>query len=209
MGDRCRSKYHCVGHTSDGPAVTGRDSTLCPGCVDAIQKSYNELPFLADALRTMKGGSMEVSYEPRVSGSREPAVPLDLTVVCLLEDIENVQALVDGYLIRDLIMQPKKDFLMWVREVQQFLLLDGVDRALRVSRVHRRASHAVGLAPVRHRRIYPCPSCTGDTLGQWSGTEYVDCSNVDCALKMSLEQYEDYCWTLIKEGQNDRKSRRR
>lgn len=191
MGDRCRSKYQCVMHTSDGAAVTSRDNTLCPGCIVDIQRCCVELPFLAAALRTFKGGSMKVAYESKVNATHEPAAPLDLHVIDLLGDIADVQEMVDGYEVRDLVMQGPREYLIWVRDVQQRVDLDGVDRALRVRRVHRRATNMTGLAPSRQRRKAPCPDCNMPTLGQWSGTHVVDCP--ECELSMSLVEYELYC----------------
>lgn len=198
MGDRCRSKYHCVMHTSAGAALTTRQNSLCPGCVADIQKRYDALPHLASVLKTMKGGSVKGGFEPRVNASREPGAPLDLHVMSLLEDIDVALSVVDGYQIRDLVMQPAQEYLVWVREVQQKVELDGVDKALRVRRVHQRASYAVGLDPIREERIAPCPKCQGLTLGQWSGEDTIDCEF--CSFKMSQGEYNAYCLELTKNG---------
>lgn len=196
MGDRCRSRYHCVAHTSAGAAVTTKQDTLCPGCVVDIQKRYDELRFLADALKTMKGGSVKGGFEPRVNASREPGAPLNLHVMTLLEDIDVVYSVVDGYQIRDLVMQPPQEYRVWARDIERMVQLDGVDKALRVRRVHQRASYAVGLAPVRDKRVAPCPQCRNNSLGQWGGTDVIDCDTEDCGLKMPLRTYELYCIEL-------------
>lgn len=199
MGDRCRSKYNCVSHTSAGAALTTKDNSLCPGCVVDIQKRYDALPYLADALKTMKGGSVKGDFEPRVNASREPGAPLDLHVMTLLEDIDTILVMVRGYQIRDLVMQPAQEHLSWVREVQQIVELDGVDKALRVRRVHQRASYAVGLFPIRDKRVAPCPQCLNNTLWQWGGSDIVDCDNQDCGAKIPLRAYELYCIELAEQ----------
>jgi hypothetical protein len=195
MTDRCRSKYRCVAHTSDGAALTTRQNTICTACIVDIQRRYDELPHLAAALKTMKGGSTKVDYESKVNASREPGTPLNLHVMALLDDIASVLRMVDGYQIRDLVMLPAREYLIWVREVEQLKELDGVDRALRVQRLHQRLTHMVGLAPVRDARAAPCPNCGENLLGQWGGTEVIDCQG--CDLKMPKIDYEEWCLYLI------------
>jgi hypothetical protein len=148
---------------------------------------------LALALKTFKGGSMKVAYQSKVSGTKEPAVPLNLNVVVLLDDIDELDSFVEGYRIQDLVMQPAKEFHDWIKGVEQRVFLDGVDRSLRVRRVHQRVSDAVGFAPVWQRRAAPCPDCNLPTLGQWGGGSTVQCSNIECGMSMLLDEYEKLC----------------
>ena len=200
MDDRCRSGKRCAAHTADGPAVTVKHHTLCAQCVVDIQHRYDQLPDVALALKCFKGGSMKVAYESKVSATKVPAVPLNLTVVVLLDDIDELDSFVNGYRIQDLIMQPAQEFHDWINGVEQRVFYDGVDRALRVRRVHHRVSDAVGLAPVWQRRAAPCPDCLLPTLGQWGGANVVQCGNIDCGMSMPMDEYERLCIERSRHG---------
>ena len=139
---------------------------------------------------------MKVAYTSKVSSTPTPAVPLNLTAVVLQEAVDLAVDYAGGYRIVDLITQPSSEYHVWVREVEQRVFLDGVDRALAIRRIHVRVSDAVGLAPVWQRRAAPCPNCGLPLLGQWSGFSRVECKG--CETSMTLTEYNDYCLELGK-----------
>lgn len=182
-----------MGVNADGPALTVKLRTLCPGCVVDIQTRYDQLPDLGLALAALKGGSMKVAYQSKVTGTKEPAVPLNLHVVVLLNDIDELVSLVEGYRIQDLMAQPSKEYHVWIKGSEQRVFLDGVDRALRVRRVHQRVSDTVGLAPLFQRRLAPCWDCGRPTLGTWGGSGVIECTNDGCEFRCSIDSYERRC----------------
>jgi hypothetical protein len=158
--------------------------------VDNIQTCLDELPALAGALKAFLGGSMKIAYESKVSRTPEPSSPLNLPAFTLLEDIDEAQDFANGHRIADLVTRPPEIFQVWVKGCEQKIYLDGVDRALRIRRVHRKASGMVGLHRVWQRRHAPCPRCEMPTLGGWVGGNTVECTNSECQHRMPLAEYE-------------------
>lgn len=191
MTDRCRAKRFCSASTEDGPAVTVRHETICPSCVVDVQRRLDELPHLRVALNSFLGGSMKAALESKVSNTPTPAVPLNLNAVVLQEAVDLAVEYAAGYRIQDLITQPAQEYRVWIKDVEQRVFLDGVDRALAIRRIHQRVTDAVGLAPVFQRRAAPCPSCDLPLLGQWSGTSRVECKG--CEASMTLTEYDKWC----------------
>lgn len=193
---RCRSGKHCVGRSSDGPAITARHNTICSGCVRDLQRKYEELPHLASALRLFLGATPKTALQSRVKSSREPACPIDPRVDELLGDIADVIDRCDGLQVQDLIQQPIMKFIVWTRESREERYLDGVARALAIRLVHIRANNILGFDRVRLKRHAPCPECGLPTLGHVVGEPNIDCS--ECEFIMPLEDYDKYCTELSK-----------
>lgn len=191
MDHRCRSGKQCVSRTSEGSAITVRADTLCPGCVAHIQKCLDSLPTLSWALRKFLGGSTKTALESRVKASREPAAPMNVHVADLLDEIGDVVDRTDHLSARNLIQQPAQLFLLWVKDVQQKVYLDGVQRALDVRRVYDRVQDIIGFERQWQRRGAPCPECNLPTLGNWVGSEQIICNNTECGSSFTLDQYED------------------
>lgn len=177
--------------TPDGPAVVSQ-FTLCHGCVDGIQTQLNELPHLALALATMKGTWGGVSYEARVSGSKEAPSPLHVGIVDLVDEVWNRIDDAEGYRIVDLVTRPPESWVIGGRTVTR----DGVDRALDIRHVHRRASEAVGFEKVWERRAAACPECLLPTLGGWVGDDLISCS--ECLAAFTKKEYENLCFAQSK-----------
>jgi len=76
------------------------------------------------------------------------------------------------------------------------VFLDGINRALDVRRVHRKADQMVGLNRVWQRRAAPCPRCNQSTLGAWLGSDTIHCASEDCGSDFTREQYEEHCFAL-------------
>lgn len=180
---RCRSGKQCVRLTTDGAALTTQPGTICHGCVEEVQKCLDALPHLATALKTMKGSWGGVSYEARVTGSKEPPTPLHVGIVDLIDEIWAVTSAAEGYKAVDLVT-----------------LTEGVDRALRIRHVHAKAANAVGFDKVWQRRAAPCPECRMPTLGQWIGDDLIICSSQECLASFTKTEYENFCFTESQTG---------
>lgn len=193
---RCQSGKQCVRITSEGAGLVSQPGTLCHGCVIHIQKCLDELPHLVTALHTQKGSWGGVSYEARVTGSKEPPTPLHVGVLDLIDEIADVVDRTGGYRVVDLVTHAKETWIIWRHGKRQETELDGVARALDIRRVHDKASSRVGFDRVWSRRAAACPDCNLPTLGQWSGDDLIVCTNEDCMASFSKSAYEDLCFAL-------------
>lgn len=192
MDSLCLSERECVARTSTGPAITAKPGTLCPRCIDDIQRCLTELPpyrellvqFIAKPIGGGGGG-------PRVSGSTDPSTPVNIAVVDLLDWIDEVVASSGGWgvQVRDLVQRPAERCGPdgWP------VYLTGVSRALAIRRVHGKAEALAGLSKVWERRRAPCPECELPTLGTWVGSGLVQCTNSDCQGVLDQDEYEKYC----------------
>lgn len=195
-GHRCRSAKRCVNRTADGSAITVKQNTLCPACVKQIQAQADELPALRDAVRVFIGIRPKTAMESRVSGTQEPSSPINLSAETLIGDIDDVLSWVGGVLIRDLVTQAESEFLVWVGEVQQRVLWDGVARALKVGKVWARAHHLLGFERQWERRHAPCGECGMPCMGTFVGSGTVHCTN--CGVSIAQDKYEAICVAKLK-----------
>ena len=79
--------------------------------------------------------------------------------------------------IETLLAVPPKKHLMWNRAGDNYIaeMLDGVDLALALVNLHRRACALVGVERPRERMPVPCPQCESRQLGKNAGSTDVDC----------------------------------
>lgn len=136
---------------------------------------------------------MKVAYESKVNATREPAAPINVHVLALIDDVSDAHLFAGGRRMADLVRQPPEAFLIWVKGAEQKVYLDGVERALRIRRIHKKVSDAVGLSPTFQKRAAPCPKCGEFSLGQWIGEDLIFCADEDCGLTLTLDAYEAYC----------------
>lgn len=200
MDHRCRSGKGCVSRTSDGAAITAKPDSLCPACVDDIQRRRDELPHLAQALKSFKGASMSVSYDSKVSSTPVPQAPLNLAALDLIDAIGDVIDRAGGYRIADLVRLPAEKFLLWHRGSRSEVDLDGIARALDVRHVHVKADRMFGFSRVWQKRHAPCPECGLNTLGGWLGSDTVQCANDGCEFLATRSGYEEICISEAKKG---------
>jgi hypothetical protein len=118
-------------------------------------------------------------------------------VDALLGEVEDVVDRTGGLRVADLIRQPRMNFLLWIADTRQERDLDGVQRALDISRVHAKVNNILGFDKIWQKRHAPCPKCDGKNLGNWIGDEGVLCK--DCNHTMTLDDYQAYCVELLKE----------
>jgi hypothetical protein len=193
---RCRSSRGCIGKTSDGPAITAKANTICAACVQDLQRQLGELPHLATALRAFLGVTPKTALQSKVNSTPEPACPIDTRVDELVTDLEDVIDRTDGLRVNDLIHQPAMKFILWHRDTRSERYLEGWERAVDIRRVHARANSILGFDRIWVRRHAPCPACGLPTLGTVVGSSTIDCSDDECDLVLSLDQYDQLCSEL-------------
>lgn len=167
--------------TSDGPALTLKPDTLCYACIAQLQERLAQLPEYRLALQDLRAKSLvPQGGGAKVSGSTEPSVPINLHILDLINDIDCVLAQVGGETVQvsDLVRSRPKP-------------LEGVVLALQINRVWKRAEAQLGFTRTWHRRHVPCPRCNLQTLGSFSGSDSIQCSN--CGGVMSRNEYDRIC----------------
>lgn len=170
----------------------------------SLQERLARLPAVKGVLRLYlaRGGS---SAQTKVQFSSEPPAPLNAHILDLIDEIGDVFDRTGGLRVADLIRQPPAEFVIWSRGTRRLIPLDGVERALDIRRVWKRADGVIGLSPVWERRIGECPRCALRALGNFAGSEVVTCSG--CGGSMSRQEYKRI--TLIrantKPSKEDRK----
>jgi hypothetical protein len=155
---------------------------------------------LQEAVRLFVGIKPVTAMQSRVTATKEPQSPLNLAAETLVTDIDEIKSRVGNYMIRDLVAQPSKRFKVWRGDCEQLVYWDGVDLALQVAAVCRRATKLLGFDTQWDRRSAPCWACLMPFLGQLSGSATVECSN--CGARKTDTDYQAYCLELIKGKRN-------
>jgi hypothetical protein len=137
---------------------------------------------------------MKVSYQSKVHKTSEPQPPMNVHVDALLGDIDNVIDRTMGLLVRDLVNRPPEAAEIWVKGRPRKVFLDGISRALDIRRVHQKAEDMTGLSIKWEARYAPCPQCGKHTLGSWSGSDKIECTNEDCQFAGAQAEYAAYCY---------------
>lgn len=193
---RCRAGKLCKARNKDSAAATSKSNTLCPACIEGVQGCRNDLPAVRAAVQVFIAIKPVSARLSKVASTKQAASPLNLAADTLVSDIDEVLSRVGSYLIRDLISQPPVRFKTWRGDVEQLVYWDGVDLALQISAVHRRAMKLLGFDAQWQRRSAPCWSCTLPLLGQLTGSETVECSG--CGARKTVTDYQIYCLEMIK-----------
>jgi hypothetical protein len=132
----------------------------------------------------------------KIKGTKEPASPLNLAAETLVGDIDDVLSRVGNYLVRDLVSQPAARFKVWQGDVEQVIYWDGVTLALQIGTVYRRAMKLLGFEAQWQRRSAPCWSCELPCLGQFTGSDTIECSN--CGDRKTGADYQSYCLDIFR-----------
>lgn len=193
---RCRSGRWCVARSGQQSAAVAKRGTICTACVASIQAARDRLVALQDAVRIFIGIKPVTALTSKVSATKEPHSPLNLAAEAVVSEIDAVLSRVGNYLIRDLVSQPSAKFKTWRGDVEQLVYWDGVDLALQVRAVHARAVKLLGFEPQWQRRAAPCWNCELPCLGQFTGSETVECSS--CGARKSDTDYQNYCIELAR-----------
>lgn len=192
---RCRSGKQCVNRTPEAAAATTKPDTLCPACIGEIQDCRDRLGAATDALKLFIGIKVQ-GVGVKVSASKTPPAPINIAAHDLITEIDVLMFRVGNLLVRDLIKQPLTKVKYWSAEFEQLRVWDGVDWALQIRHLYRRALALTGFERSWQRRHAPCKDCSLPCLGQMSGSEVVQCSN--CGTCMSDVEYQNYCVELVK-----------
>lgn len=198
---RCRAGRRCSARSGKAAAATTKPRTLCAACISAIQEARDRLPRVRDAVAVFVGIKPTVPVVSKVAQSREPSSPLNLAAEEIVSDIDAVLSRCGGYLVRDLVSQPSTRFKVWRGGVEQVVYWDGVDVALQIGSVDRRAAKLLGFGQEWKRRALPCRKCGVSALGQLTGSETVECSH--CGDRMTDADYQELCIHLSKGSINE------
>lgn len=188
---RCRAGKQCAARSGDAAAATPKPDTLCQHCVDTIQSARDKLGATQEAVRLFVGIKPVTVSESKVASSKEPQSPLNLAAETLVTDIDEVLSRVGNYLIRDLVSLPAEKFKVWRGDCEQIVFWDGVALALQVRAVYDRSVKLLGFERQWQRRSAPCWQCDLPCLGQFTGSETVECSN--CGARRTVADYQMYC----------------
>ena len=172
---RCRNT-RCVAKTNDGSALTLKPNTLCNSCIASIQDKFDQLPEIQEVLKLFLGGIGGSSAQTKVAASTEPPVPVNLHCLDVINEIRSVINRAGG---------------VQTQVVNLIRQDDGVNRALHIDKVYRKADNIIGLSRAWNRRLMPCPKCQLQTLGSFAGSDTVTCSN--CAAAMTRKEYARLC----------------
>lgn len=187
---RCRAEQRCAALNPDGSAITKKPNTLCHACINKLQEQLDQLPTIRDVLRLYLTHS-GVSAQTKVAFSSEPAAPLNVSTLDLIDEIDDVIDRTEGMRIADLVRQPPMQFKLWRGRGWRMDYLDGVQRALEVGKVWKKADDIIGMSRPWQRRMAPCPKCDLPTLGNFAGSDTIQCSN--CGGMMTRTEYERIC----------------
>lgn len=156
----------------------------------------DKLVQLQEAVKLFVGIKPVTAMQSRVSATKEPQSPLNLSAETLVTDIDEVLSRIGNYLIRDLVNRPPTRFKVWRGACEQIIYWDGADLALQVGSVYRRATKLLGFEAQWQRRSAPCWSCGLPSLGQFTGSATIECSA--CGERKTDDEYNLYCINLIK-----------
>jgi hypothetical protein len=180
----------------EGAAITPGPDTLCDACIRKLQRQLDDLPTIRDVLYGLyltRGGE---SGEAKVSSSTEPQPPFNVHTMDLVDEIDDVMDRTDRKTIESLVCEPEMQFKLWRGGGWKMDYLDGVQRALEVGFVWRKADGIIGITPKWQQRMAKCPHCNTRTLGNFAGSDTIICSS--CGQCMTREEYETGCVVVSK-----------
>lgn len=189
------------------PRTTVMPNTICPRCIHAIEAAARH-QLWSDYLalhRLFLTPTRHAGSEIR-SGEPTSQVPVNVVSDALMNEIADAvyrcaSAIAEqlGVTLREtgqlaywletvednvetLIAAPATDVPMWNRAGDDFapVRMDGVQLALALVDLHRRAVAMVGVERPRERMPVPCPKCESHQLGRIVTTSMVVIADVDC-----------------------------
>jgi hypothetical protein len=175
------------------------DTTLCERHRRRAATSLAELPryYVRLALAMVPGTS---SAGDRISGSRTPPLPINVTARALQDDMVRVVRSTENDYRRHRAWSTARR-----RHLRESVALDagvgflcrhfdalietsfGVDAALDVLRIVSASRTVLGLDRLVHRLPAPCPSCDSMALERESGADRVRCRN--CGREFTEDEY--------------------
>lgn len=136
----------------------------------------------------MRGGS---SAQTKVAFSAGHATPVNVSVIDLIDEVDDAIDRAANLLIHDLIRQPLQQFVIWTHGKRQAVDLDGVHRALEVGKVWKKANGVIGMSQPWQQRLAKCPKCNTRSLGNFANSNTITCSV--CGGSMTRSEYERIC----------------
>lgn len=205
-GSYCRDATYGPHPTSDGwqAAAATAPNTLCDRCTSAVAAAVAGLwqDYLGlDQLVTepTTGAASEIR-----SPSPTPALPIDIHTDALKVELETVvghaaaaitshappRAFVTAITLVEnnldtLLRAPRHPVVMWNRagDRRERFIVDGIDIALKLGSLHRRARMILGVDRGKDRMPVPCPRCEARRLVRFHGAAGVTCESCNA------------CWT--------------
>lgn len=113
---------------------------------------------------------------------------MNVNTVDLIDEIDDVLDRIAGLEVIVLIRQAPQQFKVWRGRGWKMDYLDGVQRALEIARVWRKADEIIGITRKWQQRLGKCPKCNIRTLGNFAGSDSVQCSN--CGGVMTRDEYD-------------------
>lgn len=193
---RCRAGKRCAARCGKDPAATVKPSTLCASCIDRLQYYRDRLGAAREAVKVFVAIKPVTALTSKIAATKEPASPLNLAADTLMGEIDDVLSRVGNFLVRDLVSKPATRFKVWKGDCEQIIYWDGVTLALQIGAVYRKAVNLLGFEEQWQRRSAPCWSCELPFLGQFTGSETVECSS--CGERKTLSDYQSYCVDLFR-----------
>lgn len=203
---RCRSGENCVARGPDEAALTVKPNTLCNPCIGQLQHQYDELPEFYRKLRDFFLVNISTSdHGSKINSTPGLLVPFNVAVLDLLDEIDVLLDRYGGLRIDNLICRPSQEFSVWRSGRPRKEWLDGVDQALAIRAVWRKADGVIKVSKPRTWRqwITLCPKCRRRTLGQFSEDDFVTCSS--CGGVMSVKECKRV--TLIQADQEKKEKK--
>ena len=130
------------------------------------------------------------------SNSKGSKPTLNVNTLDLVDEIDDVIDRTAGLDVVDLIRQPAVQFKLWQGGKWRMDYLDGVQRALEIRKVWKRADEVIGMSRPWQQRHAPCPNCNVRALGNFAGSDAIQCSH--CGHAMTLDDYSELIITVNK-----------
>lgn len=218
---RCTRSGRCAGRDANGKgALLTKPEGLCELCVSVIVRSIRSLENdLVELGRIIATG--RPAYDDRVNGSRELPTPIHLGIDALRGEIiyevlywaRGVAAACgslgySGSATEFLALRIEKLLALgpcerpsWTRDGEPEsapVVYTGLEGALRLDELHRRAYRVCGRTALVHRLIPACPWCDHRALVRHNGSSHVECEN--CSKIIDERHYSWFVRTLVQQG---------
>lgn len=221
-GDHCKG-WHKAEDGCRIPAPTQDADSLCRGCLRGVEDAAGQLWSDYLALHRMIGEKASKQQTEARKPSPRSQVLINVNTDALMGFIVDAtdrcaSALCERMGANDpaqsqplarltanlAVIEPNVDMLIRVGpiDIQEWAFngvyygqdeTTGVELALMLVELHRRAVAHIGAMRVRHKMPVPCPSteCGAHTLGRWDGAAVVDC--LTCGIQYTEDQYRRLC----------------
>lgn len=197
----CRQDRRCKARTRDtenrwhGAGVERPDS-LCHSCEQRAFDAIRQLPRDYQLLQAALTEETSRLSGPKVSGSSEPSIPINISADTLMAAItdecerwaahlpwEGIELTVVCSHLGTLVDLPPQSVTVWVPrpdggDTQMNTVMDGVDAVLRLARLHERAVQLLDLGPEQDEKLDdPCHVCGLAAVTASVKTQLVTCNH--------------------------------